>query len=441
MLYQDQLKNNYKDDFLSEKKYVENYLENIKNSIYTMASDINSSTIHNILDRQLGIMDIGEISALRNGLMISDNIKTYVQFHDRYINYLNEVYFENYLNEFYIYNNNFDKLSPYLEEPINKDLANKVMLKLSNKSTFAVSNIFEYNESKFIYLATLNRELRAGKFTDNTLGFILYEIDLESIDTNLTIINKSDLLEIEFLPIDNNKMNNLNLSSNFSKYFISSPISYLNTNLFVYEEYGKNYFNFILLFVLILFIVSLIILYYSKTNYNDALLSKIPFLENFSKNKIIEKDIFSFINQLLAKKEFENEFLKAEKHEDKLELFISLYKKYYNYIKLPDYISIYNLKDMNFVFYDKIDMNDSHLELIENIEINSECIKDIRNSNFDNRMLSVKQYINNFPNNSEKLMKDFYVDIFSVNDKQILLLIKFKDKKELENFRNIIKNI
>ncbi|MGM0640389.1 MAG: hypothetical protein ACQESN_03050 [Thermotogota bacterium] len=441
LFFQNQVKNNYKDNFLSEKKYLENYLENIQNSIYTMASDINSSTIHNILDRQLNLMDIGEISALKNGLMISDNIKTYVQFHDRYKNYLDEVYFDDYLNKFYIYNNNFDKLSPYLEEPINKDLANKVMLKLSNNSVFATSDIFEFENNKYMYLATKNRELRAGNFTDNSLGFILYEIKLAMIDTELTIINKSDLLEIDFLPIDNNKMKDLNINSTFTDHYISSPISFLNSNLYAYNQYNNNYYNLLLLGFSSLFILFLVIYYYSKINYNDILFSKIPLLEKFSKKSSYETDVFTFINQILAKREFENDFLRGKKHENKLDLFLFLYNKYYDYIRLPEYISIHNLKDMNFVFYDKIDMSKSHVEMIENLEINSECIKDIRNSYFDNNISSIKEYIKSRTKDFKSSIDDLYIDIFSINDEQVLIFLKFKNKNELENFKNIIKNI
>jgi hypothetical protein len=231
---QNNYKENYKKQFLFEKDHIEFFLNMVKNDLFNISSDLISSTISNVLDRQLESMDIAEISALKNNLLVSDNIKSYVEFHDRYKIYLNQIYFKDYLNNFYIYNKSYDRLSPYNLTPIENDLANKTIFNLSQDLDFSTSKIFEYKSENYFYIAMKNRELKAGFFTGKSLGYILYEVNLNKINTSLNIINKSDFLNIDFLPANTNEIKSFYNKSSLSYFYFSTPIEFLDSNIFVY---------------------------------------------------------------------------------------------------------------------------------------------------------------------------------------------------------------
>lgn len=414
----------------------------IKSDLFTLSSDLISSTISNILNSQLNKMDEGEISALRNNLMISDLIKTYVQFENRYKSYLDDIYLKDYLNDYYIYNNNYDQLSPYTKEPLNKDYINELILELNNKNTdYSISNVFENDNKKYIYLATKNRELKAGVFTGDSLGYIVFEIKLDSIDTPLNIINKDDFLNIKYLPIESKKINSFNVNSTLNNYYLSSPIDFMNSKIYIYKKYNNYWYYATIVILSALYILMILLFSFMKTNYDKLLINKIPILNNFQKKQIEEKNVFDNLNNILTQKEFEIEFLKNYKNNDNFSLFISLYKKYNKYMDLPNYIAFFELKDMNFIYKDKIDFENFHPNIVEKININSECLREFKNNFFENNLSNLEKYINNFSELDLSKIKNLYLDFITIKDKKLIILIKHNSKKQLFNFKQIIRNL
>jgi hypothetical protein len=437
---QNNYKENYKKQFLFEKDHIEFFLNMVKNDLFNISSDLISSTISNVLDRQLESMDIAEISALKNNLLVSDNIKSYVEFHDRYKIYLNQIYFKDYLNNFYIYNKSYDRLSPYNLTPIENDLANKTIFNLSQDLDFSTSKIFEYKSENYFYIAMKNRELKAGFFTGKSLGYILYEVNLNKINTSLNIINKSDFLNIDFLPANTNEIKSFYNKSSLSYFYFSTPIEFLDSNIFVYKKYSKTIFNYAYLITTLFYIFGIIIIYYSKYNYKSSLIQNIPSLKDLN-DYHYKKDPEKLINQIIIQKIFEIEFLRNTKEENRIEQFKQLYEKYFYDLDLPNYIAFYTLENISFVFSDKIDMNNNHLKILENLEIYSECIKEIRTSHFDNSLSSLIEYIKNDKKEILKMLKGYYINLFSINDEQIIAIIKDSSKNKIENFKNILKNL
>jgi hypothetical protein len=199
-------------------------------------------------------------------------------------------------------------------------------------------------------------------------------------------------------------------------------------------------FNYIYLITTLFYILGIIIIYFAKYDYKSSLIQNISSL-NSLKDENYKKDPEKLINQIIAQKNFENEFLRNNKEENKLKLFKKLYEKYFNELDLPTYIAFYTLENMNFVFNEKIDINNSHLKILENLEINSECIKEIRTNYFDNSLSSLTEYIKDDQKEIVKMLKDYHINLFSINDEQIITIIKDGSKNKIENFKNILKNL
>jgi hypothetical protein len=311
---------------------------------------------------------------------------------------------------------------------------------LSQDLDFSTSKIFEYKSENYFYIAMKNRELKAGFFTGKSLGYILYEVNLNKINTSLNIINKSDFLNIDFLPANTNEIKSFYNKSSLSYFYFSTPIEFLDSNIFVYKKYSKTIFNYAYLITTLFYIFGIIIIYYSKYNYKSSLIQNIPSLKDFN-DYHYKKDPEKLINQIIIQKIFEIEFLRNTKEENRIEQFKQLYEKYFYDLDLPNYIAFYTLENISFVFSDKIDMNNNHLKILENLEIYSECIKEIRTSHFDNSLSSLIEYIKNDKKEILKMLKGYYINLFSINDEQIIAIIKDSSKNKIENFKNILKNL
>jgi len=440
VLVQNNYKETYRSQFNYEKEQIEFYLKHIQNDLFAMSSDMISMTINNILDRQLGLMNVAEISALNNNLLISDNIKTYVQFHNLYKTYLDEIYFKDYLSNFFIYNKTYDQLSPYNIDPVNIDLASKTIFNISEHNNFSVSNFFINDGEKYFYLATKNREMKAGVFTGEYIGYILYEINLKYLNTSLNIINKSEFLNLEFLPVNAKDIEEFYEKSTLSDIYFFSTIDFLDSNIYVYKGYSKAFFNYIFIISSLFYIFCIFVIFKTNIDYGNSLMKNISSLNYVYKDNF-EKDPEKFIIQLLAKKDFENDFLKKSKEEIPLNAFKNVYLKYYNLLQLPNYVVFYSLKNMNFVFTDKIDIDNNHIDLLEKLQLNSECIKEIRTNYFDNSLNSLNDYIENVPEEIINSINNYYVNLFSIQKNQHIIIIKDTSKEKIENFKSILKNL
>jgi hypothetical protein len=292
------------------------YLNSKKTILSILSKDIMGNTANRILTNYYSKLNLQEKNSLKNNLILDENLVLYKTYHDRYMDYINDIYMGKEDSKIFLTDNKFNILMPYDKIPLNKTLFNKNLFQLSlSKENIFLSDFFYHNDEVYFYIAMKSFELKSGKITDKHMGYFILESKFNTFNSPfVSFKNKNDLI-VNGLFLKNYNDNSVSIINDEKKFYAIKSLDFLNKKFFiVYEDTNNKYFNLFYMTsitITILFFISLLVIYNIISNSRKKLFQNIDLLSNeLNKTKFLDdrnydvsfKKIIDYINKLKKEK-------------------------------------------------------------------------------------------------------------------------------------------